>query len=281
MITRNFTAQAAWALLQFKDTVSDNDALQVYDLVQTINDATHFQLPENGNIFDDVQYAASAATLNMAFDLATGGKGNAITVDFSTPVAPEPVPGYLIVDHHVVVVDRIPKEQLADYVLQVVIDNSATFIYRVRSVVHLAQANCWLPCNVGLMLADSRDTTGQLISMPFEALPDHIQNLCSGEAALYRSMLDDGATDAATYAAVILDMFEALLCVNVGHERVAEVNGKRNQKRLSEGRCPVFEYRRLMVYGAILLPNEQAGPLDVGRISNDRWFNAPRLVLPK
>ena len=266
MITaKNYAAQAEKCLsTNFKKSIFKKDFLRVQEIfVNEIKNSVHFALPDGGTIFDDAKKGIRNEKVRLPF--------TKISIEYYCPEINEYKEGLVWASKRLILAEEMTTQQLLDnskgYTNVMVEHFQNCEDDDIWIVIYAASfypdVNLWSPEVVGWALPSAWD---QPIRDKLESITDresdHSGNgtemygfpvaLCP-EMIAYGQKIDGKASvstfikDIASEVSALLELCEALSCSNVHHEIIESVNHAVNQRRVKDGKVPMYETRTLWI----------------------------------
>ena len=261
MITaKNYASQAQRGLMQWAEAASadyQKDAIMVRKLSESIGRAVHFALPDEGKVLDD--------NLRGLLD-----------VEFRLPY-PEITVEYYVHDKkddaHNPLLTNNPKKRIAyaeeidlEVIRRLSAEGCAGDFSSGGVIIHAANEyeGVWVPMLLGVVvpriwcqpgrgsrLVESLSATNPksppIVFSPAPLCPE----LMSKVLAQYADEGQDGMQamihDISGEVASVLNLCEALSCSNVDTEVIDPIDSRKNEKRIRQGKLPMYETRRLVI----------------------------------
>lgn len=270
MITaKNYAAQAEKFLREdLRGYMTARDYASLMDqFVNEIKQSVHFALPDTGSIFDDDKKGIRGEKVRLPFPK--------ITIEYYCPEIKEVhddsvwASKRLIYAQEVLTKDLREKIDAAnrdqqDIVRQAVFNFEDEDIWIiVRAAVFYPHLNMWHPDVIGWVMPSSWDqemfhnlvpitdrgtdyTNGEtrMHGFPVSLCPDMLeqsQNVDDKDA------LECAMKDIASEVSAVLELCEALSCSNVHHHVVEQINPTVNERRIRDGKTPLYETRTLWI----------------------------------
>lgn len=251
---RNYAAQAQSGLKAWADAVEhvySQDAKAVREFSESIGEAVHFALPDNGRIMEDGLKGLKGINLRLPYP--------SITVEFfvdeKAPFRPEletRAPKRLAFAYEVPegMLDDVPEFSEGG-----VIVFAANFVEGDNGT-----GGYWSPIPMGLAIPRRWEGWGGLAVQPSMAPAENGATFACVSAPLcheiYAKMVYEfGEEQAELYAhhdiqdeaTAVLELCEALACSNIESEVIEPVDQRKNAKRIKQGKLQIYETRRLVI----------------------------------
>jgi hypothetical protein len=222
-----------------------------------IKDAVHFALPDGGKILDDNKKGIKGEKIRLPF--------NKITVEYYVPQRSDAE--YIGEGTHksskrLIVARELHQKQIEvefKRFKHLISDPEDVWIV-VTAASYIDDLGLWLPESFGWILPSDWDqTSGEVgFDMRNDADKDYIK-LSGLPISVCKNMLDQAfkgqENEQARYKAALrdigsellalLELCEALSCSNIKHEVMEYYDAKMNQRRINDGKVPLYETRTL------------------------------------
>lgn len=266
MITaKNYAAQAEKCLnTDFEKSSFKKDFLRVQKIfVDEIKNSVHFALPDGGTIFDDAKKGIRNEKVRLPF--------TKISIEYYCPEINEYEEGLVWASKRLILAEEMTTQQLLDSskgYTNVMVENVQNceddeiwiVIYAASFYPHV---NLWTPEVIGWALPSAWDQPFRDKIEPItDRESDHNGNgtemygfpiaLCP-EMIAYGQKIDGKASvsnfikDIASEVSALLELCEALSCSNVHHQVMEHFNPAINQRRVRDGKVPMYETRTLWI----------------------------------
>jgi hypothetical protein len=267
---KNYAAQAEKCLRTgFKAMCLEKDFERVTSIfTDQIKNAVHFALPDTGVIFDDEKKGIKGEKVRLPFPK--------ITVEYYCPDIVDRENDLVWASKRLILAEELTTQQLIKNIESSLEDKEYSDIAEsIRSfeddnmwiAIHAAayypHVNLWTPDAVGWILPSAwdepfmkrlksitdreADYTGKGVAMhgfPVVLCPELIEigTKMDGEEVFKQSM-----KDIASEVSALLELCEALSCSNVHHQVMEQINPAINQRRIRDGKVPLYETRTLWI----------------------------------
>lgn len=274
------------------------DAARVKSLINTIQTAQHFVLPDGGVLFDDELRGIRNKKIRLPYPI--------ITVEWRVDQSGSEG---LACSKRIAVVQEIRYAELQehwafdgappDFVINDNADNLCILVFAVSWVDNLRM---WVPAMGGILVSESWDARvgyqrmepmfggtrheiGQCQFVPLLLETADVYIKRAGKHTAMREMLHDITSEWSS----VLELCEALTCSNVGTEKIQSVPASVNAKRVRDNKLPLYDAWCLTVetpssragaahggYGGHASPREHLRRGHIRRLDADRsvWVNA-------
>jgi hypothetical protein len=273
MITaKNYAAQAEKDLrVNFKTMCLKKDFERVTKIfTDEIKNAVHFALPDNGVIFDDEKKGIRGERIRLPFPK--------ITVEYYCPDIEEreKQSGLVWASKRLILSEELTTKQLVKNIQSSLEDKEYSDIAEnircfedddmwiaIHAAAYYPHVNLWTPEAVGWILPSAwdepfmkklqsitdrdADYSGKAVAMhgfPVVLCPEMIElgTKIDGED-VYKNAMKDIASE----VSALLELCEALSCSNVHHQVIETINPTVNQRRIRDGKVPIYETRTLWI----------------------------------
>lgn len=256
----NYAVAAAADLKKKLRHFSPVDQTALRDLISRIERSVHFSVPDNGDIFDDGFRGLQGVEVKLPFP--------EITVEYRvTQVETHPdliqAPKRLIVAWMERTDDL--KTRLSDATFRQSVPSEVTseWVVHVAAVCDFDQGSGWVPMPAAYCILSSgwNDYSHGKAVTPFRGdvknpgiagfpvviLPDitleYYDRLGRNVETLWKHICNDVGAEAST----IMELCEALTCANVGVTTIQKVKPSINERRIRDGKLPLFEVKALEI----------------------------------
>lgn len=270
MITaKNYAAQAEKFLredLRAYVTARDYSSL-MNQFVDEIKHCVHFALPDTGSIFDNDKKGIRGEKVRLPFPK--------ITIEYYCPDIEEKDEDSVWASKRLVYAQEVMTKDLREKIEAAKVDqqdivrravsnfeDEDTWII-VRAAVFYPHLNMWHPDVIGWVMPSSWD---QEIFHNLVPITDRGTDYSDGESRMHgfpvslcpdmleqsqnvddKDALECAMKDIASEVSAVLELCEALSCSNVHHEIIEPVNHAVNQRRVRNGKVPMYETRTLWI----------------------------------
>jgi hypothetical protein len=245
IIAKNYAAQAEKGINDYiltHDMMGD-DVIIKEKFLDNIKNAVHFSMPNNGRIFDDNLKGIKGEEIRLPFPI--------ITIEYfveALEVNKDNYSSKRVIYAQEITGDKIGKQEEDIWIV-------------VYSCAYYVSEKVWFPDVVGWCLPSKWDTYGQQYSV-FEQKIIDLSNgsnnyleiggfplrLCPSILA-EKTDYDFNAAlhDTGAEINALLEFCEALSCSNVKHEIMEKTDPAVNQRRIRDGKVPIYETRTLWI----------------------------------
>lgn len=272
MITaKNYAAQAEKYLrTDFKARCLEKDFERVTSIfTDEIKNSVHFALPDGGMIFDDEKKGIKGERIRLPF--------SKITAEYYCPNILERDEDLIWSSKRLILAQELTTQELMELVnrslekkgtsnvaniLQYYEDDDVWI--SVYAAAYYPQVNSWNPDPIGWILPSAWDAVLPLVK--FQTITDRATDHTGAGAAMHGFpvllcpeimklgqeqdgdlALKLGIKDIAGEVSALLELCEALSCSNVHHQVMEKINHTVNQKRIKDGKVPMYETRTLWI----------------------------------
>lgn len=266
MITaRNYAAQAEKCLsTNLQKSNFKNDFLRVQEIfVDGIKNSVHFALPDGGVIFDDAKKGIRNEKIRLPF--------KKISIEYYCPNIEHRESDLVWASKRLILAEEMTTQQLLDsskgYTNVMVEHFQNCEDDEIWIVIYAASfypdVNLWSPEVVGWALPSAWD---QPIRDKLESITDRESDHNGNGAEMYgfpvalcpemiaywqkingKSSVSNFIKDIASEVSALLELCEALSCSNVHHQTIESINPAVNQRRIRDGKVPMYETRTLWI----------------------------------
>lgn len=266
---KNYAAHAERAMREWGSTMrdyphKDSDVIATQILADVIKDSVHFAIPDDGIIFGDNLKGLVGVQARLPY--------RSITVEYYCnekqvidPRAPFHSPRRLVVAIECNrstfdLMMKLPNYPNRHHPMENLSDDIGIYITVVNEI-----DGRWIPCAVGMMIPITWDLATEsnfdplvpsdsgvfLTGVPVVFLPGvyKLRESAVGDKMAMR----EGIHDITSEIRALLELCEALTCSNVSTENLQEGNARINERRVREGKLPIYETKVL----TIEVPREQ------------------------
>ena len=271
MITaKNYAAQAEKDLrVGFKAMCLEKDFERVTSIfTNEIKNAVHFALPDTGVIFDDEKKGIRGERVRLPFPK--------ITVEYYCPDIEDRESDLIWASKRLILAEELTTQQLIKNIESSLENKEYSDIAKniknfedddmwiaIHAAAYYPQVNLWTPDAVGWILPSAwdepfikkfesitdreTDYSGKGVAMhgfPVVLCPELIElgTKIDGEDVFKHAM-----KDIASEVSALLELCEALSCSNVHHQVMEQINPAVNQRRIRDGKVPMYETRTLWI----------------------------------
>ena len=271
MITaKNYAAQAEKDLKTgFKTMCPEKDFERVTSIfTDEIKNAVHFALPDTGVIFDDEKKGIKGERIRLPFPK--------ITIEYYCPDIEDRELNLIWASKRLILAEELTTEALKKNIGISLDDPDNASIAKhlknfedddvwvaIHAAAYFPHLDLWTPDAVGWIMPSAWDEpiTKDLISItdreseyygkglamhgfPVLLCPEMIE---FGRKIDGDSVLENGMKDIASEVSALLELCEALSCSNVHHQVMESINPVINQRRIRDGKVPMYETRTLWI----------------------------------
>jgi hypothetical protein len=245
MITaKNYAAQAEKGLHEYmlNHDMKGDDVFIKQKFLNNIKEAVHFSMQDNGCIFDDSKKGIKGESIRLPFPKITleyyvhKNDKNASNYSSKRLIYAEEVTG-----------DRINKAEDEIWII-------------VYSAAYYEEEKIWFPDIFGWSLPSEWDTYYKKTPIFDQKVMDLTEGgkeflevsgfpikLCPNLIDSIDSDFKDAIFDTGNEVNALLEFCEALSCSNVKHEIMETINPAVNQRRIRDGKVPMYETRTLWI----------------------------------
>ena len=251
---RNYAAQAQSGLKGWADAVEHlhwKDSKVVRELSESIGEAVHFALPDNGRIMEDGLKGLQGIDLRLPYPSITVE----YYVDEKAPWRPEM---QVRSPRRLAYAYEVPKGMLDDVPE---FSDGGIIIFGANFVTQENGAGgYWGPIPMGVAIPRRwQGHVGMAIQPSIAPAESGVAFSCVDVPLcheIYARMVSEyGEENAALYAhhdiqdeaTAVLELCEALACSNIDSEVIEPVDQRKNARRIKQGKLPLYETRRLVI----------------------------------
>lgn len=260
MITaKNYAAQCEKEITKIAGTlgaIGDWDSANKLFLSH-IKDAVHFALPDGGKILDDNKKGIKGEKIRLPF--------NKITVEYYVPQRSDEEykgEGTNKSSKRLIVARELRQEQIEVEFkgFQHLLSDPEDVWIVVTAASYIDDLGLWIPESFGWILPSDWDQTSGEVGFDMRNDTDTAYIKLSGlPIAVCRNMLEQAfkgqedekerykaaLRDIGSELLALLELCEALSCSNIKHEVMENYDVKMNQRRINDGKVPLYETRTL------------------------------------
>jgi hypothetical protein len=271
MITaKNYAAQAEKDLkTAFKAMCLEKDFERVTSIfTNEIKNAVHFALPDTGVIFDDAKKGIRGEKVRIPFPK--------ITVEYYCPDVEDREDDLVWASKRLILAEELTTQQLIKNIAHSLEDTEYSYISEsiknfedddiwiaIHAAAYYPHVNLWTPDAVGWILPSAWD---EPFMKKFQSITDRETDYRGKGAEMYGfpvllcpelielgskidgdDVLKMGIKDIASEVSALLELSEALSCSNVHHKVIEPINYTVNQRRIRDGKVPMYETRTLWI----------------------------------
>ena len=261
MITaKNYAAQCEKEITKIAGLLAAvGDWDQVNDLfLQHIKDSVHFALPDGGKILDDEKKGIKGERIRLPF--------KKMTIEYYVPQRSDEEykgEGTYKSSKRLIVARELTQEEV-EYEFQ-------GFKYKAKdpddvwivltAASYVDQVNMWTPEIFGWIMPSNWDDIGDDSNMldlrppndtayiGLSGLPIYVCKNAMAKASKHensdRQFFKEAIRDIGAEILALLELCEALSCSNIKHEVMEHYDAKMNQRRIKDGKVPLYETRTL------------------------------------